>query len=316
MTDYLSLRHWLSVDLAMPLVQVDRLIQRAPYTYKKYRIRKNSGGYREIAQPSRETKLVQRWLLSNVFVDLPVHGAATAYRNGIGIKDNAFRHSDNDYLSKFDFQSFFPSIKSSDLALHFEQYIPSLSAQDCQDAARLCSVIHRGTKSLRLSIGAPSSPLLSNSVMFQFDGVLSNWSNSNNIVYSRYADDLTLSTSISGMSSQIEEGVRSAMRNLEYPSLRLNSRKTVTLSKKNQRRVTGLVINNEGNVSLGRHKKRAISSMVHSYSLGKLAEDRIGELQGHLGFAKGVEPLYLSRLRGKYGSALISEILSYRTSDD
>ncbi|HCN8126267.1 TPA: RNA-directed DNA polymerase, partial [Escherichia coli] len=47
---------------------------------------------------------------------------------------------------------------------------------------------------LVLSVGAPSSPFISNIVMSSFDEEISSFCKENKISYSRYADDLTFST--------------------------------------------------------------------------------------------------------------------------
>ncbi|HWY35000.1 MAG TPA: hypothetical protein VNX68_10160, partial [Nitrosopumilaceae archaeon] len=102
--------------------QLDRLIQRSPNTYKVYAIRKKSGGKRIIAQPARETKFVQNWLIQNIFSKLPVHECATAYKEGASIKRNATIHKDNSYIAKFDFKNFFSSIKLDDIVIFLEHH--------------------------------------------------------------------------------------------------------------------------------------------------------------------------------------------------
>jgi hypothetical protein len=52
--------------------------------------------------------------------------------------------------------------------------------------------------------------------------------------------------------------------------------------------------------------------LIHKFSLAILPEPEIFRLQGLLGFAKDVEPLFVARLRGKYSSNIIQEILQKR----
>jgi hypothetical protein len=70
------------------------------------------------------------------------------------------------------------------------------------------------------------------------------------------------------------------------------------------------VISNEGDVSLGRTRKRILSSLVHKYKLGLLNKDSVSNLQGYLAFAQDVEPSFLKRLANKYGQESIDQILS------
>jgi len=292
---------------------VDRIVVRAPHTYKVYTIPKKSGGERVIAQPAKETKYIQNWLIKNVFSKLPVHDVATAYKKGASIALNAVAHSKNQYLLKLDFKDFFNSITEDDLLKHFAKYLGNnYSIYDFKTLARVSTIHLKGRTEKCLSIGAPSSPILSNSIMFEFDALMSEWCISSNITYTRYADDLTFSTNTKNISLDIENWVKKTIKEISYPSLKINDKKTTHLSKKHQRRVTGVVINNSGDISLGRTRKRAISSLVHKYLLKNLNNDQILELQGMLGFAKDVEPQFLVRLRKKYGEDVIGEILKRR----
>jgi hypothetical protein len=187
-----------------------------------------------------------------------------------------------------------------------------LGAQDIQDIARVSCIRLHGRGDLCLSVGAPSSPMLSNTIMFSFDSEVSAWCVQNGITYTRYADDLTFSTSTKGICSEIESFVKGVTQNLAYPNLSLNINKTTHLSKKHQRRITGIIINNSGALSLGRNRKREISALIHKFSLDILPEPEIFRLQGLLGFAKDVEPLFVARMRRKYSSRLIEEVLKKR----
>lgn len=308
------LRERLVEALGVPDHHLNRLILRAPHTYKIYTIPKKNKGRRTIAQPAKETKYIQHWLMSNIFNALPLHDCATAYRKNASIKHNAELHASNAYLSKFDFKDFFTSIKDVHLACHLSKYLGGdLSEDEINDIVRLSCIKMPGKDYMCLSIGAPSSPMLSNTIMFQFDTKISDWCASHGVSYTRYADDLAFSTNENGvLTTGIEAVIRGVARDLDCLALRLNNRKTAHLSKKHQRRITGLIINNDGNVSLGRSRKRKISSMVHKYDVKALSGDQVYYLQGLLGFAKYVEPQFIERLNRKYGSDVISRILSLR----
>ena len=299
--------------LGLGVDQLERLVVRAPYAYKVYTIPKKSGGVREIAQPAKETKLLQRWLIDNVFCDLPVHEQATAYKKGASIKLNAEAHAKSEFLSKFDFQSFFPSILEADVANHLQEMLnKKLTADEIKWIARVSCIRQKNSSTLGLSVGAPSSPILSNSIMFEFDCIMVDWCASNSVIYTRYADDLVFSTNVANKFKLIEPVVLEALGRLRYPVLQLNAKKTIHVSKKNQRRVTGLILNNEGFVSLGRERKRIISSQIHKFSLGILDEPMTYVLQGLLGLAVDVEPSFVSSMRLKYGDSILDSILSRR----
>jgi len=310
-------RKHISETLALPAHDVARLIIRAPHTYKKYEIDKKNGGTRLIAQPAKETKILQRLLMEALFCYLPVHECAVAYKTGSSIKKNAQKHRQNQYISKFDFSNFFGSITEEDLIAHLKYvFVGKVSESSILDIARVSCIRNSLTGKLNLSIGAPSSPVLSNSIMYYFDIAVHTWCIEENIIYTRYADDLTFSSNEKNKTASVEQFLYRVLKEIAYPSLELNKKKTIHLSKKNQRRVTGLIISNDGLISLGREKKRQISVMIHHYQLKKLDDDSLPILQGLLGFAQDAEPLFVARMRTKYGSPLVSEIMRGRIKNN
>lgn len=308
-----DLRSQITESLLLSEKDVSRLIARAPHTYKKYTIKKKSGGIRWIAQPARETKLIQRFLINNHFRSLPIHSCALAYVSGTSIRKNAEIHAGNAYISKFDFTNFFGSITGKDVLTHLSIHLADqLSLPDLLDITRI-SCIANPEQPLTLSIGAPSSPILSNTVMYEFDQLIHTWACAHDISYSRYADDLTFSSNQKNIQQRIEEQLLLTLAKIQYPRLSLNREKTIHASKKNGRRVTGVTISTEGNISLGRDRKREISSLVHKYSLSCLSSSEIERTQGLLGYALDIEPLFVSRLRGKYGEKIVTALLRHRT---
>ncbi|GGX98855.1 RNA-directed DNA polymerase [Litchfieldella qijiaojingensis] len=306
-------RQLLKDELSISFSESARLIARAPHAYKVYRIKKVGGGYREISQPAKETKFVMHWLVGRFFEKLPVHECATAYSSGSSIKKNAIIHAEKSYIAKFDFKDFFPSITKFDVEKHLGCFNrEELDGKSLSEIARLCTVAKGGSDNLCLSIGSPASPVLSNSIMYAFDRRIYEWCCDNSVVYSRYADDLTFSTNVKGLSFELPELVRTVLDGIEYPSISLNNEKTVFASKKGHRRVTGLVLSNPGKVSLGRKRKREISALIHKFSVGALSKEDLLRLQGLLGFVKDVEPLFVEKMISKYGYRVIVKILSFR----
>ncbi len=293
----------------MPEQQVDRIARSAPHRYKVYQIpKKASLEKRTIAQPAREVKSLQYWVLEHVLASLPVHDAATAYRPGSSILKNAEVHAQNSYLLKLDFRNFFPSIFPRDFRVLAEEISPGLSSDDIDLLSRILFWQPRGEQGLRLSIGAPTSPCLSNAVLFEFDTTISNQCREKKVTYTRYADDMAFSTNEECVLSEIHEAVKSVCRSMASPELNLNEPKTVYTSMKHRRRVTGLILANSGAVSLGRSRKREIRAAIHRFSLGKLDEKEISALGGLLSFAESIEPDFVGRMENHYGSEVLGSL--------
>ena len=105
-----------------------RIAASAHLRYKVFAIPKRGGrGHRVVAQPSREVKAVQRALASWLSGVLPVHAAATAYKPGTSILQNAQLHANARYLTKLDLVSFFPSIDAASLAMLLRKHCPEAS---------------------------------------------------------------------------------------------------------------------------------------------------------------------------------------------
>ena len=292
--------------------EVARFLVNAPKKYKVYTIPKRTSGHRVIAQPSKELKVYQRKYLE--LQKLPIHDAAMAYREGLSIKDNAIAHKKNRYLLKLDLENFFNSISSRLFWRVWESIIPLPSTTDRDFLERLlfwCPSKKAGG-SLILSIGAPSSPLVSNFFMYKFDCVMSDLCRERNITYTRYADDLTFSTNLKDILFEIPLLVEKQLFLLFGSSIRVNKKKTKFSSKAHNRHVTGITITNDGKLSLGRERKRYIKHLIHQFSLGGLDNENYLHLKGLIAFAGHVEPLFLQSLTRKYSVKVISEIIEGR----
>lgn len=295
----------LAIETGMDVSLVERIMRSAPVRYKTYRIPKRTKGYREISQPAIEVKALQRGLIEILLRNLPMHEAATAYRVGMSIKDNALRHAGDGPILKMDFKDFFPSIRSRDWLAYCKQTGALTDPLDIYLTSMLLFQRPKDSSVLRLAVGAPSSPFLSNALMFEFDKAIAHAVAKDHVVYTRYADDLTFSARRTGYLVNVEKHVRDTLRALEYPKLTVNEDKTTRVTRKYGRKVTGLTLTNDGKVSIGNKRKRLIHAAVHHASLGKLSNASLCELKGMLGFANSAEPSFIVVLKAKYGADLI-----------
>ncbi|MDO6498185.1 retron St85 family RNA-directed DNA polymerase [Photobacterium sanguinicancri] len=281
------------------------------HAYRVYTIPKRKAGNRTIAHPSSKLKECQRQLVSILEMYLPVHESAYAYMKGRSIKDNALVHSKSAYLLKMDFQDFFNSITPKILEQHFAKLGVTLPFHELKVLEQLIfwNPSKKKYGKLILSVGSPISPFISNSVMFFFDQVMYEICTKNNIKYSRYADDLTFSTNKKGLLFSIPEIVKRSVKQEFNGELVINDSKTIFSSRAHNRHVTGITINNDGQISLGRQRKRYISSLVYQYTKSELSEEEIKRLKGLLSFCYNVEPYFLQRLTRKYKLNIIDDLL-------
>lgn len=288
--------------------EVTQYLANAPLKYKVYTIPKRTSGHRVIAQPTKTLKEYQRAFLQ--LKSFPVHEVATAYCVGLSIKDNALKHKANSYLLKMDLKSFFNSINSKIFWGIWETHddLPEEKDRDLIERLLFWSPSKSLQGKLILSVGAPSSPLLSNFIMYNFDESLFSACNRMGVTYTRYADDLTFSTNKKDLLFSLPNIVIKNLRTEFGNKITVNRKKTKFSSKAHNRHVTGITINNEQEISLGRKRKRYIKHLLHQFLLKKLTVDDITHLKGLLAFAKHIEPAFILSLEKKYSVAKIDEV--------
>jgi RNA-directed DNA polymerase len=274
----------------------------ATHRYKTYQIPKATGGLRTIDHPARELKLLQLWLVNNLFSQLPVHEDAYAYRKGRNILAHASVHAAQNYLLKVDFRDFFPSITGLDVFRVLETNASIISPPlNIDDYGLVRSLVCRRD---RLTIGAPSSPALSNAVMFEFDTYWAERCRSDQVIYSRYADDLYFSANRPNILSILLTELRTDLQRRESPRLIVNETKTAFTSRKRRCLVTGLVLTSDRRVSLGRAAKRKIKSLIFQHGRGNSDSEGATSLRGLISYVRSVDPRFIATLQRKFGPKL------------
>lgn len=296
----------LHLQTGIPIAKIHRIALSSSRRYRTYYIPKRNGGRRQINHPGKELKAIQRWVVAAVIDRLPVHECAMAYKKGTSIRANAMIHLGSKFTLRMDFRDFFPSFDGDGVGRFLKDSNDHLNLG--LDDADLSFVRDIVTKSGELTIGAPSSPPLTNAMMFQFDVKISSYCAEAGLRYSRYADDLYISAFEPGKLQAAFERVQEAVAEYSYANLLINNDKTKFLSRKYKRTVTGLVVTPNNRISIGRAKKREIKSLIHSYSVQTLAPEFVGYLQGYISYISDVEPDFLESLRKKYGDDLLIKL--------
>jgi retron-type reverse transcriptase len=308
----MQLYQFLCMELSVSKQEIHKFVLSAPKKYKIYTIPKRSSGRRVIAHPAKKLKQYQRSVIAWLEPMLPVHDAAFAYKKNIGIKQNARQHQKSRYLLKMDFQNFFHSITPELFFSIVKKHNIDLIKEDkylLEQILFFCPSKRTGGK-LILSIGAPSSPLISNVILFFFDQALFEVCKNQGITYTRYADDLTFSTSTKNKLFDIPNVVKKLLVEHFSGFITINESKTVFSSMSHNRHVTGVTITNEGELSIGRDRKRYISSLIHQFSLNQLPDEDRRYLQGLFAFACDIEPLFKQRMIKKYSLEIINKIIT------
>jgi len=205
-----------------------------------------------------------------------------------------------------DFANFFPSIRSDDIKrLLSDADFGVLGRLREEDIEVVTNVVCRNGA---LTIGAPSSPAISNAILFEFDSSISERCRTRGVAYSRYADDLSFSTDRPNILSEIFRAVVELLQRQRSPKFSVNPEKTVFTSRKHKRSVTGLLLTSEKKISVGRAQKRRVKTLCHLFKGGRLSPVEASYLRGYLAYVKAVEPTFLEALERKFGTATLFNI--------
>jgi len=313
----MTIRGLIAAYLGVPESEALAIARKAPRAYRRYQVPKRSGvGMRAIFHPSKETKALQYALLETVLPTLPVHDAAAGYVRGLRspLLRNAQAHSEFRFTVRLDFKDFFPSITPNDLLGRLEA-IDEWAPIDKKDRAFLTDALFIDFRQSRfLAIGAPTSPAISNAAMYELDVRLQACASEHNGRYTRYADDILYSTNEKGGCQVFAERVVTEIAAMDSPDLAMNESKTLYMSRGTRRSVTGLIVTPEGDVSVGRSRKRYVRGLVHRYGKyltghGEFAEELSDSLRGLLAFILDVEPEFFNRLAQRYGAKVVNSAL-------
>lgn len=292
-------------DLSIPESLIDEAISVARAHVKIFYIDKRSGGSREIFHPSKKLKTIQYWLIHSVFSQIPVHEASMAYREGISILHNASRHRPSRFFLKMDLKDFFPSISFRDFIPILRRWYSTsgskwtLDVEAEQLIKRVCFY-----KNDRLAIGYPSSPIISNIVMGEFDSKVSALiadEKYGKVIYTRYADDLVLSTNKKGVCAELMRELTGLIQATSSPNISVNHTKTrFGSSTGGSASVTGLKICSDGHITIHRKQKDHIRLLLGLYKKGTLKSEEERSLLGHLSYCHYVAPDFYTNISKKY----------------
>jgi RNA-directed DNA polymerase len=294
----------LQLQSGMSAKRLASLEKTASARYKVYYIPKKDGSLRMIEHPSREIKALQRWLNVYLLRGIPQHVNATAYSKGNSIKSNAARHLGTKFTVRIDLKEFFHSFKEAGIRKFLfdisSEYKLQLDDRDVRFAAKVFC------RNGALTIGAPTSPALTNRMMYNFDHSMTAYAEAGNLVYTRYADDIFVSSYHPNNLCDVISVVKGFLGDFSYAKLKINNKKTIYLSRKYQRKITGITITPTNKISVGRDSKRKIKGMIWRFKENRLLEDEKNYMSGYLAFLNDVEPTFVDSLVKKYGKKLVS----------
>lgn len=240
-----------------------KFVVRSETNYAYFRIRKRSGGHRQISVPTAELWAVQKWIHCNILLGASAHPACYSFLPGKSICDCAAVHRGARWVIKIDISAFFGSVSERDVfdvfrRLGYRALIAFEMARIATDAPTF-SQRYRHTPWRRhpgpyvitsysqervgyLPQGAPTSPQLSNLVMFDIDDQISGLARTAGLKYTRYSDDMTFSTSSTFSRKQAQKIIHRVAAIIRAKGFRLNAEKTRIIPPGGRQSVLGLLV--------------------------------------------------------------------------
>ena len=294
-------------DLGLDENYISKIISRSSYYYRDYFISKKNGGRRLISQASPELKTLQYWVVENILRKLPVSKAASAYNKGSSIKSNALIHSQSKHILHLDVEKFFPSITSIILKDILRSHKGIVEVLNVELETTIETIFKICFRDGRLCIGTVSSPIISNIVMYDFDQKLLSFCKANKYKYSRYADDMYISSN-NYINEDVVDYVSAELKNMGF---KLNKAKTRFYSSKYRRKVTGLVITTDFKASIGTARRNEIKKMVYDKLIHNTGNPE--QILGYLSFLKDIEPDTYNNIIVKYSRYCQGDIIKALT---
>ena len=321
-----------------------------PDPYRIFTIRKRPSydgerRFRLITVPRPSLLRTQKWICQQILANIVPHSSSVAFSKGDTVYAAANPHCESRWLIKMDVRNFFESINEISVYRIFRSigYQPLLSFELARICTRLGGAtplrmtsrwnynsrqwsaissyqVYRyghGPRVGHLPQGAPTSPMLANLAMREFDRRVDHLATHHGLRYTRYADDLTFST----VSDDFDRGRASHFIGLVYAEmgkvgLSPNVTKTRVASPGARKIVLGLLVDGKApklTREFKQNMRRHIFCLTHE-GLGptRHAEERgfssvrglRRHIQGLLAYAKQIEPDYAANCRRQLQSVV------------
>lgn len=297
---------WLNIP-APPDWPVEELHQH----YNSFTIPKKSGGLRQIDAPDDDLK-AYLYQLKDYFertLKILPHDAAHAYVKERSVVTDLQVHQRNEskWFLKIDLKDFFPSHNLGYVMRTLEKIYPVGVLMGFDEYTnRLRNALKYAFLDDKLPQGTPLSPLLTNILMMENDYLIQHmlWNEKNRFVYTRYADDITISSPYDFDWHDIQNKIRVIFEENHIP-FRIKDEKTRYGSSAGRNWNFGIMLNKDNRLTIG-HKQNqrfraALYNLMRDYTNGikwSIQDRRL--LGGQIAWYKGVDPNYTSQVIHRY----------------
>ncbi|HUJ60993.1 MAG TPA: reverse transcriptase family protein [Kofleriaceae bacterium] len=286
--------------------------------YHRFTIPKRTGGERVISAPHRRLKAAQHWILEHVLARLALAEPAHGFVPGRSTVSNALPHVGAAVVINVDLRDFFPTVtyrrvKGLYRKIGYSEEVATVLGLVCTEpeiaATELDGVryyVARGER--RLPQGAPTSPAITNALCLRLDRRVAGWARRRGLAYTRYADDLTVSSK--DPAAPVGKLLAFLRRVIAAEGFAIHPDKVRVVRRGRRQEVTGVVVNDRPGVP--RDELRRFRALLHHIAkdgpAGKTWNGEGGDVLARaLGFAS-----YVAMVDPKRGAALRAQVVALR----
>lgn len=227
------------------------------WMYRTFTIPKANGKRRTIHDPKNILKFVQRRINTVILQPFPLLECVGAYVPGRGCRDSAARHAGHSVRIGMDIKDFFPTHHRTWVRNFFmrsygySHFVSGLLAELCTAQVEIAKRVGQSEKRYRHFVpqGSPASPTLCNLMAQEaFDYPLLRNLEGTGWVYTRYADDLTLSHPEPQSRKVVDALIDDVYQLMQKAGYMPHRKKLKVQRQGRQQRMLGMVVNTKPNI--------------------------------------------------------------------
>ncbi|MHC0462909.1 reverse transcriptase domain-containing protein [Kosakonia cowanii] len=291
---------------------------------------------REVIEPNTKLKEYHKFINEFILSYLKVNeNVVFSYRKGSSTYDAIKIHADSKVFFNTDIKDFFASISGEFIKKIIVNNIDNIPITDLRDYIEVLSnylIIEDS-----LPVGFATSPSLSNACLYEFDNTLEQLCISLGFKYSRYADDIIVSSPSDEAFNDVPVIIRNMLRDFNGGVFKINEQKTKLVRKGNKIKLLGMVILPSGKISVDIRVKKRVEHLIHFYVTDKskfikavksdpkikktdvlsdreIEEKGVGVISGLLNHINTIDKSYLNKLRKKYGNTVV-DMVFYKSAN-
>lgn len=302
--DALVLAKSMQIDLkALQYLAYNRKVSKINH-YHTFELEKKSGGKRKISAPKPKLKEIQTWILENILHKIPYTIEAHGFIKERSIVTNAQPHINKDIVVNIDLKDFFPTVTYKRVKGLFHKI--GYSEEIATILSLLCTYSEINETTLdgvtyyvqsgerKLPQGSPASPAISNLIVYKMDKKISGLAKKLNFSYTRYADDMSFSTTHEN-SQNVSRLLHFTKKIIESEGFVIHPDKVHVMRKGMQQKVTGVVVNKKLNVD--RIQLRKFRAVLHNIEKNGWKDQKWGKaihvinaIEGYINYVYMVNP--------------------------